>query len=319
MPPSAWANRPMRVAVAPVNEPRACPNSSDSTRVSGMAAQLTATKGLRARGEPATSDLATSSLPVPDSPGDQHRALGVGHLGDDAQHRGHGRVVAQQPGGGVVAPGERVAGRQRGGDRWRRPQQRTGQRLLQALELERLDQKIARAGPDRPHRVGDLGAAAHDDHRRGRTFAACGLQDLEAVHLRHAQVGEDDVEVLALEAGQAARAVRGDHLERGRSQEAGQPAAQGLFVVTQGAAWSSDRHGDLAVGSRPTTRTSMDRSQGEGQYKPRQCRIFANARSTVHAANESACADCARLFVTSIWHVGDAGRVQVRSGCATCA
>jgi hypothetical protein len=33
-----------------------------------MAAQLTATKGLRARGEPATRDLATSSLPVPDSP-----------------------------------------------------------------------------------------------------------------------------------------------------------------------------------------------------------------------------------------------------------
>ena len=41
VPPCASSNRPMRVAVAPVNAPRSCPNNSLSSSVSGMAAQLT--------------------------------------------------------------------------------------------------------------------------------------------------------------------------------------------------------------------------------------------------------------------------------------
>ena len=48
--------------------PRTCPKSSDSTSVGGMAAQFTATNGFFARDEPACSERAASSLPVPDSP-----------------------------------------------------------------------------------------------------------------------------------------------------------------------------------------------------------------------------------------------------------
>src|SRR5690606_12062271 len=48
--------------------PFSWPNSSDSIRVSGMAAQLTEISGARARRERLCKARATSSLPVPDSP-----------------------------------------------------------------------------------------------------------------------------------------------------------------------------------------------------------------------------------------------------------
>jgi hypothetical protein len=65
---SASSNRPSRRSVAPVKDPFSWPNSSDSSSVSGSAAQLTAMKGLPRRGERSCSALATSSLPVPLSP-----------------------------------------------------------------------------------------------------------------------------------------------------------------------------------------------------------------------------------------------------------
>ena len=68
VPVSASSNRPSRRSAAPVNAPFSWPNSSDSSSVSGSAAQLTVMKGLPRRGERSCSALATSSLPVPLSP-----------------------------------------------------------------------------------------------------------------------------------------------------------------------------------------------------------------------------------------------------------
>ncbi len=68
VPLSACWNLPWRVATAPVKAPRTCPNSSDSIRFSGMAPQLTTTKGPLLRGLRAWISLAISSLPVPVSP-----------------------------------------------------------------------------------------------------------------------------------------------------------------------------------------------------------------------------------------------------------
>ena len=68
VPVSASSNRPSRRSVAPVNDPFSWPNSSDSSRVSGSAAQFTVMKGLPRRGERSCSAFATSSLPVPLSP-----------------------------------------------------------------------------------------------------------------------------------------------------------------------------------------------------------------------------------------------------------
>jgi hypothetical protein len=66
--PSAISNLPRLAAVAPVNAPRTWPKSSDSINSSGMAAQLTSTKGAPERRDWAWMAWATSSLPVPDSP-----------------------------------------------------------------------------------------------------------------------------------------------------------------------------------------------------------------------------------------------------------
>jgi hypothetical protein len=81
--------------------------------------------------------------------------------------------------------------------------------------------------------VGNLGAAAHHDHRGGRPLAPGGLQDVEAVDLGHAQIGQDEVEVLALQAGQTAGTVGGHHFEGGGPQQTRQPTAERLLVVTQ--------------------------------------------------------------------------------------
>ena len=68
MPPSASANLPFLVVVAPVNAPRTWPNSSDSSSVSGIAAQLTLMSGMSRCALRSWMARATSSLPVPVSP-----------------------------------------------------------------------------------------------------------------------------------------------------------------------------------------------------------------------------------------------------------
>jgi len=58
----------MRRAMAPVNAPFSWPNSSDSSRCSGIAAQLMLMNGFLARLERLWTCRASTSLPVPDSP-----------------------------------------------------------------------------------------------------------------------------------------------------------------------------------------------------------------------------------------------------------
>src|SRR5205807_1393562 len=60
--------RAQRGASAPVNAPFSWPNSSDSISSSGMAAQLTSTKGRSRRADCTWMARATSSLPLPFSP-----------------------------------------------------------------------------------------------------------------------------------------------------------------------------------------------------------------------------------------------------------
>ncbi len=67
VPPSAARISPLRSSVAPEYAPRRAPNSSDSTRCSGSAPQLTATK-LPLRPESVWTARATTSFPDPVSP-----------------------------------------------------------------------------------------------------------------------------------------------------------------------------------------------------------------------------------------------------------
>ena len=68
VPPSARSKRPRLVATAPVNAPRTWPNSSLSSRPSGIAVQLIGRNGFCARRPWWCSVRATTSLPVPLSP-----------------------------------------------------------------------------------------------------------------------------------------------------------------------------------------------------------------------------------------------------------
>ena len=68
VPPSASLKRPSRSALASVNAPATCPNSSLSKSVSGMLAVLTLTRDLSLRVEAACSTRATIPLPAPFSP-----------------------------------------------------------------------------------------------------------------------------------------------------------------------------------------------------------------------------------------------------------
>ena len=68
MPFSATSISPFLLTSAPVNAPRMCPNSSESSSVSDTAPQFSATNGRSRRGELTWMARATSSLPVPDSP-----------------------------------------------------------------------------------------------------------------------------------------------------------------------------------------------------------------------------------------------------------
>ena len=90
MPPSASAKWPFLFVVAPVKAPRTWPNSSDSSSVSGIAAQLTLMSGMSRCALRSWMARATSSLPVPVSPVMSTVLLRLGHqLGalDDVLHR----------------------------------------------------------------------------------------------------------------------------------------------------------------------------------------------------------------------------------------
>ena len=68
MPPSAFWNSPTFWKLAPVNAPLTCPNRMLSSKVSGIAAQLTVTYGFSVRRLFQWIARATRSLPVPLSP-----------------------------------------------------------------------------------------------------------------------------------------------------------------------------------------------------------------------------------------------------------
>ena len=70
-----------------------------------MAAQLTLMNGAEARGLCRCSARATSSLPVPLSPGDQDGGLGAGDFADQLAQLLHGLALAQQLVAGIVLLG----------------------------------------------------------------------------------------------------------------------------------------------------------------------------------------------------------------------
>ena len=108
----------MRRATAPENAPFSWPNSSDSSRFSGIAAQFSATNGPRGAARAAMDVARQHLLAGARLAGDQHRGLRRGHL-LGAVHRGlHGGIAHHHrvafAGGGFQDGGDQVGiGRQR--------------------------------------------------------------------------------------------------------------------------------------------------------------------------------------------------------------
>ena len=98
-----------------------------------------------------------------------------------------------------------------------------GDLALQVRQVERLGQALEGAGGGQAG--GGLGVAegGHQDHRQGGVVAAEEGEELEAVHVRHPQVGEHEVDGPGLQDGHRLDAVGG-----GGDAHAPPPVAQAL-------------------------------------------------------------------------------------------
>ena len=105
--PIASTNLPVWRSVAPVKAPFSWPNRIDSTRLSGMAPQLTATNGLARRSPEPWMARAISSLPTPDWPSISTGMAEPAAFSRGAQHCLHARAarddVAERERAGAAA------------------------------------------------------------------------------------------------------------------------------------------------------------------------------------------------------------------------
>jgi hypothetical protein len=132
----------------------------------------------------------------------------------------------------AIPPPERVGLGDRDGSSRREPE-RGRQCLLEAFQVHGLDQEVAGAQTHGPHGIGHFRAAAHDDDGRRRRLGADRIDDAEAIHARHAQVGHDRIEALAIESLYATRAIRDDDVIGSGAKQPCQSPAQCLFIVTK--------------------------------------------------------------------------------------
>ena len=257
VPPSASSKRPARRAMAPVNAPFSCPNSSDSSTPGARAAQFTRTNGRDSRGLLMWMARATISLPVPVSPAQQHGGRGLGHLLHLGQHLAQRRRIADDGAEVELAVG---LARQHAGVLLQLALQAAvlaqqvealdglhddalqllavpglGHVAVDAAEVDRLDQHL------------DVGEGGDDDAHRVGADVAQGLQQIQAGHLRHALVGDHHRDVLG--PGQLQRllgAVRQPQREHLAEVEAERVQVVGLVVHHQDGEFAQiqarDRH-----------------------------------------------------------------------------
>src|SRR4051812_40924866 len=190
VPPSASSNRPSLRPTAPVKDPRSWPNSSDSRSVSLSAAQLTLMKAWSRLGDSSCSACAMSSLPVPDSPRMRTVALGRSRLLHQLENglqfrRFADHPVQAEPLVDALSQRPRVALQTALLDGF-------GEKDEERLDRDRLGQVVLGARLHRLDRRLDLGERGHDDEDGVRPLLLSLPQEGEAVHLRHAQVGEHD-------------------------------------------------------------------------------------------------------------------------------
>ena len=165
VPPSAFSNRPRLLACAPVKAPRTWPNSSLSSRPSGIAVQLIGTKGFSERSPWKWMARATTSLPVPLSPVISTRAARVRDALDQREDLAHRRALADQL-------AERAAAIHRAAqllvllERERAVRERALDREDHGVGLEGLGQVVEGAAAHRLDGRVDRAEGGHQHHRR---------------------------------------------------------------------------------------------------------------------------------------------------------
>ena len=174
MPPSASWNLPMRLSVAPVNEPFSWPNRMHSTRFSGIAPQLTVMNGLPARSLSPWMARAISSLPTPDLAFDQHRDVGGGGALAERDDAVHARRRARSRSAKVSVPSTFFLMRTISPASASILRARAD-RHLEPLGARRLDHEVDGAGAHRLDGGVDRAVRGlHDDRRHARLAGRCG-------------------------------------------------------------------------------------------------------------------------------------------------
>ena len=168
VPPSACSKRPRLVACAPVKAPRTWPNSSLSSRPSGIAAQLIGTKGF-SRAAAVDVDRARDELLAGAAlAGDQHARVDVRRAADQREHVAHRRAVADQVaearcgrrrGAARGSPPRARAARARARRCGAPPRARTAGHVVEGARAHRLDRGV------------DAAERGHQDDRRRRAAA----------------------------------------------------------------------------------------------------------------------------------------------------
>ena len=187
-----WASsiRPRRRAVAPVNAPFSCPNSSLSSKFSDSAAQLIATKGPSTRRLHACTARAATSLPVPLSPSSST----VASVGATLRSADSTAAMAAAPYDSCGLPSRRATSARAaqavalGGSRHQQPQLGGArQRLLQVVERPQLH---------RLQRVVDRAMGGDHDDLHLRLILAQAPEQIHAAHAGHLEIGQHHLEAL---------------------------------------------------------------------------------------------------------------------------
>ena len=271
MPPFACSKRPMRWRSAPVNAPRSCPKSSDSSSVSGSAAQFTFTSGPSRARRRAVDQARDQLLAGARLAGDEHRRARRRHAQREVDGRAQRRAVADDlvdgaPGGLLLAQlahlGEQPAVLERARDA-----------QLDLLEVDRLLHEVE--GPD-AHRLDgglDRAVGGHQQHARAGIALARGAQHGQTIGARQPQIGEHDVEGLAAGSWMRASAssplaASSTSLQLSRSASATPPRSVSLSSTTR-----------MRASRRAlTTRPRPTRAAARGRSRPRRARSRARAR-----------------------------------------
>ena len=201
MPRWASSTLPILRPVAPVKAPFSWPKSSLSSRFSGIAAQLMATKGPLARGRELVERPAISSLPVPLSPSSSTVASVAGRA-LQREHRLLERRVLAQHARQPVAPLVVLLQQHQLGRHAARLDGAVEQQQ-QVVGVHGLGQEVGRPLLHGAHRVLDGAEGGHHHDRRLGVGVERRLQHVEPAARGQLQVGEHDevAEGLELAAG----------------------------------------------------------------------------------------------------------------------